>query len=54
MWVGRASSEMDAARLEFHDEEQIEGYQPAIRPDLDRCKVDGSQYVPVSLEEDTP
>ncbi|MCH8043550.1 MAG: hypothetical protein IID44_07510 [Planctomycetes bacterium] len=32
---------MDAARLEFHDEEQIVGYQPALRPDLDRGKVDG-------------
>ena len=52
--IWRASSEMDTSRLQLHDKQQIIRDQSALGPDLDRRKVDGSQYVPVSLEEGTP
>ena len=54
MRVGRASSEMDTPRLEFHDEEKIEGYQPALGPDFDGGEIDGAQHVPMGLEKSFP
>ena len=50
----RAAGEVDAAGLELHDEQQIEGDQAAFRPDFHRREVDGRQHVPVGLDEGRP
>jgi hypothetical protein len=43
----RATGEVNSARLEFHDEKQIECDQATLGSDFHRGKVDGSQDVPV-------
>ena len=51
---GRAAGEVDAAGLQLHDEQEIEGHQAAFRPDFDGGEVDGRQYVPMGLDERGP
>ena len=54
IWIRCASGQVNAARLQLHDEQQVIGDQPASGPDFDGGKVDRRQYVPVRFEERGP
>jgi hypothetical protein len=49
-----APSEKDPAGGYLHDEQQVEGDKPGLRPDLDGREVDRAEHVPVGLEEFLP
>src|SRR5439155_7272391 len=42
------------ARGRFHGEEQVQGHQALLRPDLEGGEIDGSEHVPVRLDKGLP
>ena len=52
--IGGTTGEVNPTTGDLHDEQQVERYQPALRPHLDRREIDGRQDVPVRLEKGRP
>ena len=49
--IGGAACEVDAARSQLHDKEQIESGQSTLGPDFNCGAVDRSHHVPVRLQK---
>ena len=52
--IHSAAREVNSPRGHFHDEEQIVRDQSSHGPDFDRREVDGTQHVPMRLDESLP
>lgn len=52
--IHRDARQVNPPRLQFHHEQQVEGGQAPLGPDLDRGKVDRRQHVPVRLDKSRP
>ena len=48
------SQQSARGRGHLHDEEQVESDASLFRPNLNRCEIDSTQYVPMGLEEHFP
>ena len=48
------TSEVHPPGCQLHDKEQVDSDQPTLGPDFDRREVDGSQDIPMGLQEALP
>jgi len=49
--MDRCASEVNAARLQLNDKQQVERHQTTLRPDFNSREVDGREDIPVRFEE---
>jgi hypothetical protein len=48
------TSKVNTARLQFHDQQQVERHQSTLGPDFARGEINRREYIPMSFEKYAP